>query len=196
MPRTARALAGLLLLVPFAEAFAAQPAAPSWYRQAPAQKGHAIAKATADSKLAALADAIVALAIERSARRRPAAAAGDVDSVSFGAIHVRTTKTIVAGEKSGKVEKTRATIEMKTATGSAVIDWTREAPIAQGKTARGKRLAAKRVFNADMVKTSADDLVAELRRAGVTVRTASAPGRHYVLLKVRIPPGEGGTQAR
>jgi hypothetical protein len=192
MHRTALALAGLLLLIPFADSPAAQPAAPSWYRNPPAQKGYVLAKATAESKLAALLDAIVGLALERAARRSPAPAAGEASLVSFGAIDVQTTKTIIPDAKAGKVEKTQARIEMKTERGAATILWTRELPIAKGK----KRQTAKRVFDADLVKTSANDLVAELKRAGVAVRTSSIRERHYALLKQRIPPGERGAGQR
>lgn len=191
MHRTAPFLVSLLLLVPFAESPAAQAPAPSWYRNPPAQKGTVLAKATADSKLAALVDAIVALALERAARRSPAPAAGETSLVSFGAIDVRTTRTIVAGDKAEGIEKTQGRIEMKTERGAATILWTREAPIA-----KGRKVTAKRVFDGDLVKTGANDLVAELKRAGVAVRTASIRERHYVLLRQAIPAGERGAQTR
>jgi hypothetical protein len=192
MYRAAYFLAGLLLLIPFAESPAAQVrAAPSWYRHPPVQRGYTIAKASADSALAALTDAIVALALERAARRRPAPAAGETSSEAFGAIGVQTTRTIVADKKAGGIEKTQATIEMKTAQGTVAIQWTREVPVS-----KGKKQAAKRVFNADMTKASARDLVAELKRAGVTVKTASAGARHYVLLKARLAGVVDGKSVR
>jgi len=184
MYRATQALAGLLLLVASAQSTAAQPgAAPSWYRHPPVQSGYAVATASADSGLAALADALVALALEQSERRHGASATR-TDSVSYGAIGVRTTRTIVADKKAGQIERTQATIEMKTAHGAVKIEWTREAPIAQRK-----KQAIKRVFNADITRTSVRDLVAELRSAGVTVKTRSVGERHYVLLKHRVRAG-------
>lgn len=187
MRRFAAFLLALLVLVPSTVSPAAPAPVPSWYRNPPAQKGYVLAKATAESKLAALLDAIVGLALERAARRSPAPAAGEASVVSFGAIDVQTTRTIISGAKAGKIEKVQARIEMKSAQGTATILWTREAPIA-----KGKRATAKRVFDADLVKTSPNDLVAELKRAGVTVRTSSVRERHYALLRQRIPPGDRG----
>ena len=160
--------------------------APEWFSHPPVQEGYLTEVASGDSNLNALVDALIRLARQPEvAKSKRDKAAKQIVATSIGPIRIQTTSEVYAGDdKAEPSETVDAQIELKTRRGKINIKAHTE--IRRADRSGTDPPQSTTLFTAELVNSSVRDIVDTLRHEGLTVLTASADDRYYVLLKYRI----------